>query len=93
MFPFFTPWKHQKTRLVSIKIKFTKISKYYISKKKSFFNLSPVPIPDEEKKLTEISISIYFVKPFEVPQRSVKIKIQVNFYFNTISEMYGEGKG
>ena len=30
----------------------------------------PVPIPDEEKK------------PFEAPRRSVKIKIQVNFYFN-----------
>ena len=24
-----------------------------------------------------------FIKPFEAPQRSVKIKIQVNFYFNT----------
>ena len=25
-------------------------------------------------------------KPFEAPQRSVKIKIQVNFYFNTTFE-------
>ena len=24
-----------------------------------------------------------FIKPFEAPQRSVKIKIKVNFYFNT----------
>ena len=24
-----------------------------------------------------------FIKPFEVPKRSVKIKIQLNFYFNT----------
>ena len=24
-----------------------------------------------------------FIKPFEAPQRSVKIKIQLNFYFNT----------
>ena len=29
----------------------------------------PVPIPDEEKKLKA------FIKPFEAPQRSVKIKI------------------
>ena len=49
----------------------------------------PVPIPDEEKKLTEIFIFILlcgtsegstkatkaFIKPFEAPQRSVKIKI------------------
>ena len=24
-----------------------------------------------------------FIKPFEAPQRSVKIKISVNFYFNS----------
>ena len=24
-----------------------------------------------------------FIKPFEAPQRSVKIKIQLNLYFNT----------
>ena len=24
-----------------------------------------------------------FIKPFEAPKRSVKIKIQLNFYFNT----------
>ena len=48
----------------------------------------PVPIPDEEKKLTDIFIFtlLYaaskgftkalkgFIKPFEAPQRSVKIK-------------------
>ena len=56
----------------------------------------PVPIPDKEKKLTSIFIFTLlcgaskgfmkalkaFIKPFEVPQRSVKIKILVNFYFN-----------
>ena len=58
----------------------------------------PVPIPDNERKLTKISIFtplLYaskglmkaleaFIKPFEGPQRGVKIKIQVNFCFNTI---------
>ena len=56
----------------------------------------PVPVPDKEKKLTSIFIFTLlcgaskgfikvlkaFIKPFEVPQRSVKIKILVNFYFN-----------
>ena len=32
-----------------------------------------------------------FIKPFEVPQRSVKIKIYFNFYFNTTSEMHRTG--
>ena len=48
----------------------------------------PVPIPDEERKLTLIYIFIHcaaangfvkalktFTKPFETPQRSVKLKI------------------
>ena len=49
----------------------------------------PVPMPDEEKKLTQIFIftllcgtskgfmkaSKAFIKPFAAPQRSVKIKI------------------
>ena len=44
----------------------------------------PVPIPDEEKKLSEIFIFTLLcgvlkgfmkAKPFEAPQRSVKIKI------------------
>ena len=49
----------------------------------------PVPIPEEERKITEISIitllcgplkgfmkaSKAFIKPFEAPQRSEKIKI------------------
>ena len=53
------------------------------------FLILPVPIPDEEKKLTEIFIFTRlcgaskgfmkvleaFIKPFEAPQRSVKIKI------------------
>ena len=33
-----------------------------------------------------------FIKPFEVPQKSVRTKIVVNFYylyFNLISEMHG----
>ena len=56
----------------------------------------PVAIPDKEKKLTSIFIFTLlcgaskgfmkalkaFIKPFEVPQRSVKIKILINFYFN-----------
>ena len=25
-----------------------------------------------------------FIKPFEAPQRNVKIKIYLNFYFNTV---------
>ena len=33
-----------------------------------------------------------FRKPFEKPQRNVKIKIYINFYFNTISEIYGAGR-
>ena len=55
----------------------------------------PVPIPDEEKTLTEIFIFTFlcgasksflkafkgFIKPFEAPQRSAKIKISVNFCF------------
>ena len=56
----------------------------------------PVPNPDEEKKLPSIFIFTLlrgpskgfvktlkaFIKPFEAPQRSEKIKIEVNFYFN-----------
>ena len=56
-----------------------------------------VPIPDEEKELTLNFIFTLlcgaskgfmkalkaFIKPFKVAQRSVKVKIQVNFYFTT----------
>ena len=56
----------------------------------------PVPNPDEEKKLPSIFIFTLlrspskgfvktlkaFIKPFKAPQRSEKIKIEVNFYFN-----------
>ena len=49
----------------------------------------PIPIPDKERKLTTVFISALlfgvlkgfmrafrvFIKPFEAPQRSVKIKI------------------
>ena len=34
-----------------------------------------------------------FIKPFEAPQRSVKIKIWVNFYSNTTFENARVGKG
>ena len=54
----------------------------------------PVPIPDKDKKLSQIFIftllcgaSKGFMKalkvPSVVPQRSVKIKIYLNFCFNT----------
>ena len=33
-----------------------------------------------------------FIKPFELPQRSVKIKIDVNFYFNITFLNYGMGR-
>ena len=62
----------------------------------SFILTLPVPILDEEKKLSQIFIFTLlcgvskdfmkalnaFAKPFEAPQRSVKIKIYLNFYFN-----------
>ena len=34
-----------------------------------------------------------FIKPFEVPKRSVKIKIQLNFYFNTTFRNAQDVKG
>ena len=34
-----------------------------------------------------------FIKPFEAPQRSVKIKIQLNFYFNTTFRNARDWKG
>ena len=63
-----------------------------------------VQITDEVKKLSEIFIFTLlcggskgfmkalkaFIKPFEPPQRSVKIKISLNFYYNT--EMHGTGR-
>ena len=33
-----------------------------------------------------------FIKTFEAPQRSVKIKIYVNFVLIQLSEMYGVGR-
>ena len=67
----------------------------------------PVPIPDEEKKLSEIFIFTLlcgiskgfmnslkaFIKPSEAPQRSVKIKISLNFYFNTAFRNARDVKG
>ena len=32
-----------------------------------------------------------FIKPFEAPQRNVKIKILVNFYFNFLKWTDGNG--
>ena len=34
-----------------------------------------------------------FIKPFEVPKRSVKIKIQLNFYFNITFRNAQDAKG
>ena len=65
-----------------------------------------VLIPDEEKKLSWIFIFTLlcavskgflkafkaFKKPFEAPQRSVKIK-KINFYFNTTFWNAQRGKG
>ena len=62
-----------------------------------FFNLIfpltlPVSIPDEEKN----SLNFYFntsmfclIKPFETPQRILKIKIEINFFVTQFSEMQG----
>ena len=64
------------------------------------------PIPDKKKNLTKIFIFALFcgaskafmkafktfIKPFETPQRSVKIKIKVNFYFNTTVWNAQDGK-
>ena len=66
-----------------------------------------VPILGKEKKINLIFISILlcdvskgfmkalraFLKPFEAPQRSVKIKIWVNFYFCTTFLNACGGKG
>ena len=64
----------------------------------------PVPLPNKKRKLTLIFIFILlcgpskgfvkflkaFEKPFEAPQKSVKMKIQVSFYIvlKQLSEMY-----
>ena len=67
----------------------------------------PVPITDKQRKLTKKFIFILLcgasksfikafkalVKPFEVPQRSLKIKIFVNFYFDTTFANARGGKG
>ena len=34
-----------------------------------------------------------FIKPFEAPQRSVKIKIELNFYFNAAFRNARDRKG
>ena len=34
----------------------------------------------------------YLYSPFEVQQRSVKIKILVNVYFNALSKIHGAGR-
>ena len=65
-----------------------------------------VPFPDKDKKLTLIFIFTLlfgaakgfmkalkaFIKPFEAPQRRVKIKIWVNFYFTTAFWNARDGK-
>ena len=60
----------------------------------------PVPIPDEEKK-TKLTFYFHilcvafkaFMKLFEAPQRSVKIKFSLNFYFSTTFRNARGGKG
>ena len=65
-----------------------------------------VPIPDKKKKLAYIFLfTLYdaskgfmkalktFIKPFEAPQRSVKIKIYVDFYFNITFSNAQDEKG
>ena len=67
----------------------------------------PLPIPSKKRKLTQIFIFTLlcgasncfmkafkaFIKPFEAPQRGLKIKIYANFYFNTTSWNAQGGKG
>ena len=69
----------------------------------TFLNPSCPDHPDEKRKLTLIFIFVLlcgvskgfmktfraFRKLFEAPQRSVKIEIQVTFYFMQLSEMNG----
>ena len=64
-----------------------------------------VPIPDKKKKSTEILIFTLlcgvskgfmnalkaFMKPFEAPEGSMKIEIQVNLISIQLSEMHKEG--
>ena len=45
------------------------------------------PIPGRREKIKA------FIKPFETPQRSVKIKIQLNFYFSATSRKDQDIKG
>ena len=54
----------------------------------------PALIPDKEKKLLNFYFHTFLwcIKPFEAPQRSVKIKIEVNFYFNKTLENAQGGK-
>ena len=55
----------------------------------------PVPIPDEEEKTFYFHILCVafkaFMKLFEAPQRSVKIKFSLNFYFSTTFRKHGAG--
>ena len=67
----------------------------------------PVPIPNEEKKLTSIFLFTLLcgaskgfmkalkviIKPLKVPHISVKRKIYVNFYFNINFLYVQDGKG
>ena len=39
------------------------------------------------------ALKAFFTKPFETPQRSVKVKIQLNFYFNKIFRNARDIKG
>ena len=67
----------------------------------------PVPILEEERKITQIFIFTQLcgdskgfkkvlkaiIKPFEAPQRHVKIKMYLNFFISRqLSEMHGTGR-
>ena len=50
--------------------------KYFLLKFRNVFYLTlPIPIPDDEKKEGFMKAFKAFIKPFEAPQRSVKMKI------------------
>ena len=60
---------------------------FYLTNKNLFRAKVNLPLPNIGQR-EKIHLNFYFhalwcVKPFQEPQRSVKIKLWVNFYFNT----------
>ena len=47
------------------------------------------PNPRQRKKIKLNFLGKAFIKPFEAPQRSAEIKIQLNFYFSSTFKMHG----